>query len=105
MLNHNQAGYHIDIAGLPTAMFPRPADLEKQLTETARISVKGRPLLMPVEVFVPAHGSHLAAALRFPRYEALTLEGTILFTAAAGTARIEAPFKLPAMVYRGELAL
>ena len=55
---------------------------------------------------VPEHGMHLMATLRFPRFENITAEdGVVQFSAEAGPARIECPFKLKAMIYRGRLEL
>ena len=49
---------------------------------------------------------HLSAAFRFPRFENLIEnEGTLVFYAEAGTMKIEQPFQLKSMVYRGRLEL
>jgi hypothetical protein len=98
--------YVLDIAGFPAILFSRHAkQLESDLSKTARLYLRGRKALAPTSVGVPEHGNHLAATLRFPRWADVDESGTVEFTAQTGTMKIEVPFKLKPMVYRGRLEI
>ena len=99
--------YLIHIAGIPTVLAPEnTSGIEKKLLKTATLSVKGRRSVHATSVEVPEHGTHLMAAVRFPRFENLTApEGVIELQAEAGPIKVQAQYKLKAMVYRGNLEL
>ena len=97
----------VEVAGFRLTMVPQgAAALEKELAKSAKLVVRNRRAAVPSSVQVPEHGMHLMATLRFPRFENITAEdGVVQFSAEAGPARIECPFKLKAMVYHGRLEL
>lgn len=99
--------YIVEIGGfLATAVKQGAEGLERDFARTARLSVRGRGMLSPVEVVVPGHGMHLAARLVFPRYPDLAPgEGAIELYAESHPFVIRQAFKLPAMVYEGALEL
>lgn len=99
--------YVVDVAGFPAILFSRNVKtLEADLAKTARLYLKGRKPLSPLAVEVPEQGMHLSANLRFPRWDNLTeSEGTVEFTAQPGTLKIQVPFKLKPMNYRGKLEM
>ncbi|MEO7650622.1 MAG: hypothetical protein ABIZ80_09140 [Bryobacteraceae bacterium] len=97
----------VEVAGFRLSMVPQgAAALEKELKKSAKLAVKGRRSVFPSSVQVPEHGMHLMATLRFPRFEDIGADdGVLQFSAEAGPAKIECPFKLKPMVYRGRLEL
>lgn len=99
--------YLIHIAGIPTVVAGEStAPMEKVLLKTAALSVKGRRSVYASSAEVPEHGTHLMAALRFPRMEGLEpSEGMVEFFAEAGPIKVLQRFPLKAMVYRGNLEL
>jgi len=57
-------------------------------------------------VSIPEHGTHLSAAIRFPRSTEISLKEEIVeFVAAAGPLKFHEKFKLSPMVYQGNLEL
>jgi hypothetical protein len=107
LISKPERDYVVDVAGFRPAMVPQgAAAFEKELMKSAKLTAKGRRLLAPTSVQVPEHGMHLTATLRFPRWENLSQEdGEVRFYAEAGAAKIDCPFKLKPMVYRGRLEL
>ncbi len=99
--------YVIDLSGLPAILFSRNVKaLETDLAKNTRIYLRGRKPLAPVSVDLPEHGMHLAATLRFSRWESVSEdEGMVEFTSKAGPMKIEVPFKLKPMMYRGRLEM
>ena len=91
---------------LVTAVKQGAKKLEADFARSARLSVKGRKPLAPVEVFVPEHGMYLSAKLEFPRYENLSAdEGSIEFHAESSPFVIKQSFPLRRMMYQGALEL
>ncbi len=106
ILDRQPSTYIIDIAGFPAILFTNAKALEVDLAKSARLYVRGHKALAPKSVDVPEHGNHLSATLEFPRWETLSEnDGAVEFTAHTGTLKIELPFKLKPMVYRGNLEL
>ncbi|MBL8176210.1 MAG: hypothetical protein JNK48_16145 [Bryobacterales bacterium] len=99
--------YLIHLAGIPTVVAGEStAPMEKLLLKTAALSVKGRRTVYASSADVPEHGTHLMAAVRFPRMEGLEAsEGAVEFFAEAGPIKVLQRFPLKAMVYRGNLEL
>lgn len=99
--------YLIHIAGIPTVLATENTSaIEKKLLKTATLSVKGRRSVHATAVEVPEHGTHLMAALRFPRFETLSpSEGVLELYAEAGPIKIQLQSKLKSMVYQGNLEL
>ncbi len=99
--------YLIHIAGIPTVLATENTSaIEKKLLKTATLSVKGRRSVHATAVEVPEHGTHLMAALRFPRFETLApSEGVLELYAEAGPIKIQLQSKLKSMVYQGNLEL
>lgn len=107
LLSRDPSHYVIDMPGLPAILFSRNVKaLETDLAKNTRIYLRGRKPLAPVSVELPEHGMHLAATMRFPRWEGVNEEeGTVEFTSKAGPMKIEVPFKLRPMLYRGRLEM
>jgi len=97
----------VEVAGFPTISMNRgAAALAEDLRKSARLTVKGSAPVAAKAAEVPEHGMHLVATLRFPRFGDLPVaDGVLQFSAGSGTIRIEQPFKLKQMVYRGRLEL
>jgi hypothetical protein len=97
----------IHIAGIPTVLAAENTSaIEEKLLKTAYLSVKGRLLVRATAVEVPEHGTHLMAALHFPRVEELSpSDGEIELYAEAGPIKIQLRSKLKSMVYNGVLEL
>lgn len=95
----------VDIFGLPHMLAPQgAAKLADKLRETATLHVKGKRPVRATFVHIPEHGFHLAAALRFPRWDALDAgDGVLELTAEAGIAPVKVKFVLKDMVYGGRL--
>jgi hypothetical protein len=100
------AEYVLELAGFPTILFKKGSqELEDSLAASA-ITVPGRPPVAPNSVIVPAHGMHLMATMRFPRFANLQPgDGSITLTASAGMIYIEHGFRLKSMVYQSRLEL
>ena len=80
--------------------------LAEDLRKSARLTIKGSAPVPAKAAEVPEHGMHLVAAIHFPRFVDLpAADGVLQFSASSGTIRIEQPFKLKQMVYRGRLEL
>lgn len=107
LITKPERGYVVEVAGFRLSMVPQgAAALEKELAKSAKLVVKNRRTAFPSSVQVPEHGMHLMATLRFPRFEDIgSDDGVMQFSAEAGPAKIECPFKLKPMVYRGRLEL
>lgn len=99
--------YIVEVGGfLVTAVKQGSKKLEGDFARSARLAVKGRKPLAPIEVVVPEHGMYLSAKLEFARYDSLSPEeGMIEFTAQSGPFVIKQSFPLRRMVYRGALEL
>lgn len=97
----------LELAGFPTILFNKgPQTLEAALRESAALDIPGRPPLSPASVAVPEHGTHLMATLRFPRIAGLQPgDGSLVFTGAANTMRLEQAFRLKLMVYQSKLEI
>ena len=100
-LSSEPTEYVLELAGFPTILFKKGSqELEDALTASA-ISIPGRPPVGPTSVVVPAHGLHLMATMRFPRFANVQpADGSITLTASAGTIYIEHGFRLKSMVYQ-----
>ena len=99
-------GEHVlEVFGFPANLIRGgSAQIEKALNQSARLSFDGRKPLTPSDVYVPEHGYHLAATLRFARIPNLHPElGMVRFSAEVGPMKLDQRFKLRDMVYRGEL--
>ncbi|MBM3734672.1 MAG: hypothetical protein FJW39_02710 [Acidobacteria bacterium] len=107
LLDREPAGYLVETGGFLTTMFPSGAKaLEEELLKTARLYTAGRRPVHAIEVSVPEHGMHLAASIRFPRFEGLDMDkGVIEFAGEAGKSPFVQRFKLRDMFYRGRLEL
>jgi hypothetical protein len=83
--------YVLELAGFPTILFKKGSqELEDALTS----------------IVVPAHGMHLMATMRFPRFANLQPgDGSITLTASAGTVYIAHGFRMKSMVYQSRLEL
>lgn len=105
-LSSEPTEYVLELAGFPTILFKKGSqELEDALTSSA-ISIPGRPPVGPTSVVVPAHGMHLMATMRFPRFANVQpADGSITLTASAGTIYIEHGFRLKSMVYQARLEL
>jgi hypothetical protein len=105
-LSSEPSEYVLELAGFPAILFKKGSqELEDSLISSA-ISVSGRPPVAPNSVVVPAHGMHLMAAMRFPRFNDLQPgDGSITLTGSAGTIYIEHGFRLKSMVYQSRLEL
>lgn len=105
LLNAEPEECVVEVAGFPTISMNRgAAALAEDLRKSARLTVKGSEPVAAKTAEVPEHGMHLVATLRFPRLGDLPVsEGVLQFSASSGTIRIEQPFKLKQMVYRGRL--
>lgn len=99
--------YVIEIAGFPTTLIRKGTSRFKaELTESARLTVPGRRSSKPVSAYVPEHGMHLMATLRFPKFEGLDAkEGDVTLHAASGSLKVDQRFKLKDMIYDGRLEL
>ncbi|MBL8209435.1 MAG: hypothetical protein JNK87_01920 [Bryobacterales bacterium] len=101
------AEYIITVSGFPQNTTPRGARwLEAQILDSAYLTVKGQRSRKATAAYVPPHGTHLTAELRFPKDPLLHEDdGTVEFTAQAGNFRIAQKFALRKMIYEGQLAL
>lgn len=101
------AEYVLTVSGFPQNTMPKGARwLEAELLQSARLTAKGQRGRAATAAWVPPHGTHLTAELRFPRDPLLREEdGTVDFTAQAGNFRIVQKFTLRKMIYEGQLAL
>jgi hypothetical protein len=99
--------YVLTVSGFPQNTMPKGARwLEAELLESARLTVKGRRAMRARAGYVPPHGTHLTAELRFAKEPALTEEdGVVEFFTEAGGMRIQQKFKLKEMTYQGQLSL
>lgn len=107
LLTRKEPEYVVEIGGFPTTTIRQGArKLEAELLQSARLTVPNRKPVTASSAHVPEHGMHLAATLRFPRFEDLSpKEGTIELFAESGPIRIQERFKLRDMVYEGLLEL
>ena len=106
-LSGSESEYVIEVFGVPASVYPKDdSQFEKDLTRTARLSLRGRRPAAASSVTTAPSGSHLVATLRFPRFDHLQeRDGALELSLSAGTARIEQRFKLETMTWQGKVEL
>jgi hypothetical protein len=106
-LDCEEPDYVVEILGFPVQLVPQGTRrLEAELLQTAGVLLKGHGPIQATSAYVPQHGEHLSAELRFPRRDPIRADdGTLEFAAQAWPMKIQQKFKLKAMIYRGRLEL
>jgi hypothetical protein len=107
ILNRQDTGYVVELAGLPRNIAGGETEgIRTQLLKSAKLVVTGERPVSPSSVEVPSYGHLVTATMRFARREELDEErGGVEITAVLGAARVSERFKLRSMVYEGRVEL